>query len=386
MKERSSISNSAQSPLSKGEGEGLSSEALAKEEVRLFDEAIALLKKLIAIPSFSREESSTADLLQKFLEEKGIAVKRKFNNVWARNKFFSEAKPTLLLNSHHDTVKPNSAYTLNPFEAIEKDGKLFGLGSNDAGGCLVSLLAVFLHFYENENLPFNILFAATAEEEISGVNGIESMLHELGNISFAIVGEPTQMNLAIAEKGLLVLDCVALGKPGHAARDEGDNAIYKAMKDIEWFKTFQFPKTSDALGPVKMNVTVIKAGAQHNVIPGSCEFVVDIRLNEKYTHEEVLSIIKQNVQSEVKPRSTRIKPSSISKEHPIVKAAESLGLKTFGSPTTSDQALMNFPSMKIGPGDSARSHSADEFINIDEVEKGIAKYIQLLNSYMKFSR
>lgn len=350
---------------------------------QLSDEAIALLKKLITIPSFSREESGTADLLQKFLEQKGIPVNRKLNNVWARNKFFSQTKPTLLLNSHHDTVKPNSAYTLNPFEAIEKDGKLYGLGSNDAGGCLVSLLAVFLHFYENENLPFNIIFAATAEEEISGVNGIESILHELGNISLAIVGEPTQMNLAIAEKGLLVLDCIAHGKPGHAARNEGDNAIYKAMNDIEWFRTFQFPKISELLGPVKMNVTVIKAGAQHNVVPGTCEFVVDIRLNEKYTHEEVLNIIKQNIQCEVKPRSTRIKPSSISKEHPMVKAAESLGLKTFGSPTTSDQALMNFPSVKIGPGDSARSHSADEFIYAEEIKEGISTYISLLDSYKK---
>lgn len=350
---------------------------------QLSDEAIALLKKLITIPSFSREESGTADLLQKFLEQKGIPVNRKLNNVWARNKFFSQTKPTLLLNSHHDTVKPNSAYMLNPFEAIEKDGKLYGLGSNDAGGCLVSLLAVFLHFYENENLPFNIIFAATAEEEISGVNGIESILHELGNISLAIVGEPTQMNLAIAEKGLLVLDCIAHGRPGHAARNEGDNAIYKAMNDIEWFRTFQFPKISELLGPVKMNVTVIKAGAQHNVVPGTCEFVVDIRLNEKYTHEEVLNIIKQNIQCEVKPRSTRIKPSSISKEHPMVKAAESLGLKTFGSPTTSDQALMNFPSVKIGPGDSARSHSADEFIYVEEIKEGISTYIRLIDSYKK---
>lgn len=350
----------------------------------LADEAISLLKQLIAIPSFSREESGTADLLQKFLKEKGISANRKLNNVWARNKFFSEAKPTLLLNSHHDTVKPNSAYTLNPFEPIEKDGKLYGLGSNDAGGCLVSLLATFLYFYENENLPFNIIFAATAEEEISGTNGIESILNELGEISLAIVGEPTQMNLAIAEKGLLVLDCIAHGKPGHAARSEGDNAIYKAMRDIEWFRTFQFPKISQLLGPVKMNVTVIKSGTQHNVVPGMCEFTVDIRLNEKYTHEEVLDIIRQNVQCEVKPRSTRIKPSSISASHPIVQAAENIGLKTFGSPTTSDQALMNFLSVKIGPGDSARSHSADEFIYVEEITKGISIYIHLIESFKKY--
>jgi len=350
---------------------------------QLSDVAIDLLKQLIAIPSFSREESGTADLLQKFLEQKGILVNRKMNNVWAKNLSFNASKPSVLLNSHHDTVKPNSAYTLNPFEPIEKDGKLYGLGSNDAGGCLVSLLAVFLHFYSKEDLPFNLICAATAEEEISGVNGIESILNELGNISLAIVGEPTQMNLAIAEKGLLVLDCIAHGKPGHAARNEGDNAIYKAMRDIEWFNTFLFPKTSELFGPVKMNVTVIKAGTQHNVVPGTCEFVVDIRLNEKYSHEEILTIIKQNVECEVKPRSTRIKPSSIPASHPIVRAAESIGLKTFGSPTTSDQALMNFPSVKIGPGDSARSHSADEFVYVEEIKEGISTYIRLIDSYKK---
>lgn len=351
---------------------------------QLSDEAIALLKQLIAIPSFSKEESGTADLLQKFLEQKGILVNRKLNNIWAKNLLFDAAKPTVLLNSHHDTVKPNSAYTLNPFEPIEKDGKLYGLGSNDAGGCLVSLLAVFLHFYSKEDLPLNLIFAATAEEEISGTNGIEAIFNELVEIALAIVGEPTQMNLAIAEKGLLVLDCIAHGKPGHAARDEGDNAIYKAMKDIEWFKIFQFPKTSETLGAVKMNVTVIKAGTQHNVVPGNCEFVVDVRLNEKYSHEEIVNIIKQNVQCEVKARSFRIKPSGISPEHPVVKAAQSIGLKTFGSPTTSDQALMNFPSVKIGPGDSVRSHSADEFIYVEEIKEGISTYISLLDSYKKF--
>lgn len=348
--------------------------------------SIMLLKQLIAIPSFSREESGTADLLQKFSEQKEIAVSRRLNNVWVRNKFFDEKKPTLLLNSHHDTVKPDSAYALDPFEPVEKDGKLYGLGSNDAGGSLVSLLAVFLYFYQKEDLPFNIVFAATAEEEISGANGIESILNEFGDISLAIVGEPTQMNLAIAEKGLLVLDCIAHGKPGHAARNEGDNAIYQAMRDIEWFRSFQFPKKSELLGTVKMNVTVIKAGTQHNIIPGTCEFTVDVRLNEKYTHEDILHIIRQNVQSEVKPRSLRIKPSSIPKDHPIVKTAESMGLKTFGSPTTSDQALMNFPSVKIGPGDSARSHSADEFIYVREIENGIATYIHLMESYAKFSK
>ncbi|HXH17592.1 MAG TPA: M20 family metallo-hydrolase [Chitinophagales bacterium] len=346
----------------------------------LLDEALSLLKKLISIPSFSREESGTADLIQQFLEQKKIPVNRKLNNIWVKNLAFDFSKPTLLLNSHHDTVRPNSAYTLNPFEPIEKEGKLFGLGSNDAGGCLVSLLSAFLHFYPREDLPFNIIFSATAEEEISGVNGIEAILPLLGEISLAIVGEPTQMNLAIAEKGLLVLDCVAYGKPGHAARDEGDNAIYKAMRDIEWFSTFQFQKKSDTLGTVKMSVTAIKAGTQHNVVPGSCEYVVDIRLNEKYTHEEIIGIVRRHVQSEIKPRSFRIKPSGIPKEHPIVKAAESIGLNTFGSPTASDQALLHFPSVKIGPGDSARSHMADEFIYVDEIRTGIMTYIDLIDS------
>ncbi len=369
-------------------GQGLTNfESLSNlTTVQLADEAIALLKKLIAIPSFSKEESGTADLLRNFLESKGISTKRKLNNVWAQNLLFDSSKPTLLLNSHHDTVKPNSAYTLNPFEPIETDGKLFGLGSNDAGGCLVSLLSVFRHYYSQEDLPFNLIFAATAEEEVSGSNGIEAILNELGEISLAIVGEPTKMNLAIAEKGLLVLDCIAHGKPGHTARDEGDNAIYKAMRDIEWFKTFQFPKTSEMLGAAKMNVTVIKAGTQHNVVPGACEFVVDIRLNEKYSHEEILSVIKENVQCEIKPRSFRIKPSSISPEHPIVKAAENIGLKTFGSPTTSDQALMNFPSVKIGPGDSARSHIADEFIYVEEIGQGIEVYIRLIENYASLTQ
>lgn len=349
---------------------------------QLAADAIALLKKLISIPSFSKEEATTADALQEFLQQRGIASNRKINNVWTKNLFFDATKPTLLLNSHHDTVKPNSAYTLNPFEPIEKEGRLYGLGSNDAGGCLVSLLAVFLHFYAKENLPFNFIFAASAEEEISGTNGIEAILDELGKIELAFVGEPTQMNLAVAEKGLLVLDCVSHGKPGHAARNEGDNAIYKALTDIEWFRSFQFPKVSETLGPVKMSVTVIKAGSQHNVVPGICEFVVDIRLTEKYTHEEALSIIREYVQCEVKPRSLRMKPSGIPMSHPVVNAAQGIGMKTFGSPTTSDQALMNFPSVKIGPGDSARSHSADEYIYVEEIGKGISTYIHLIETYM----
>lgn len=344
---------------------------------RLSDEVIALLKQLIATPSLSKEENATADLIQQFLEAKGIKTLRKLNNVWAVNKHFKKENPTLLLNSHHDTVKPNSGYTLNPFEAIEKDGRLFGLGSNDAGGPSMALLATFLYFYE-EPTAYNFIYAATAEEEISGKNGVECILPELGEIDFAIVGEPTQMQLAIAEKGLLVIDCVAHGRSGHAAREEGENAIYKALKDIHWFQTFQFPKVSETLGPIKMSVTIIHAGTQHNVVPDKCEFTVDIRITDTYTNEEVLEVIRQQVSCEVKPRSLRLTPSSISKEHAIVKAGLSLGRTTYGSPTTSDQALMNFPSLKLGPGDSARSHTADEFIFINEIKEGIQLYVKML--------
>jgi acetylornithine deacetylase len=349
---------------------------------RLSDEVIALLKQLIAIPSLSKEEHATADLIQQFLETKGIPTSRKSNNVWAVNKHFKNQNPTILLNSHHDTVKPNSGYTLNPFEAIEQEGKLFGLGSNDAGGPLMALLATFLYFYE-ETATYNFIYAATAEEEISGKQGVESILPELGKIDFAIVGEPTLMQLAIAEKGLLVIDCIAHGRSGHAAREEGENAIYKALKDIHWFQTFQFPRISETLGPVKMSVTIIHAGTQHNVIPDKCEFSVDIRITDTYTNEEVLEIIKQHVTCEVKPRSLRLTPSSIPKEHPIVKAGLALKRTTYGSPTTSDQALMNFPSLKLGPGDSARSHTADEFIFINEIKEGIQLYVKMLLCVMK---
>jgi acetylornithine deacetylase len=344
---------------------------------RLSDEIIALLKQLIATPSFSKEENATADRIQQFLEARGISSLRKLNNVWAVNKYFKQENPTILLNSHHDTVRPNSGYTLNPFEAIEKEGKLFGLGSNDAGGPLVALLATFLYFYEMHT-AYNFIYAATAEEEISGKNGVESILSELGKIDFAIVGEPTQMQLAIAEKGLLVIDCITSGRSGHAAREEGENAIYKALKDINWFQTFQFPKVSETLGPVKMSVTIIHAGTQHNVVPEKCEFTVDIRITDAYKNEEVLEIIRQQVSCEVNPRSLRLTPSSIPKEHPIVKAGLALGRTTYGSPTTSDQALMNFPSLKLGPGDSARSHTADEFIFINEIKQGIELYVKML--------
>ena len=347
----------------------------------LFSDSIELLKQLIACPSFSKEENGTADIIEKFLNEKNIETSHYLNNVWAVNKYFDEKKFTVLLNSHHDTVKPNSGYTLNPFDAIEKDGKLFGLGSNDAGGPLVSLVAVFVHFYHAKNLPFNLILATTAEEEISGHNGIENLLPLLPKINCGIVGEPTLMKMAIADKGLLVLDCIAQGIAGHAARNEGVNAIYKAVKDIYWFSIFQFPKVSSILGPVHIAVTSINTqNKAHNIVPSGCSYVVDVRVNELYTFEEILSEINKNVQSEVLPRSTRLKPSFIEKNHPLVIAGNNMGLESYGSPTCSDRALMDFPALKIGPGDSARSHMADEYIFIDEIKDGIQKYLRLLQA------
>ncbi|RVT96543.1 M20/M25/M40 family metallo-hydrolase [Mucilaginibacter limnophilus] len=344
----------------------------------LYQQALQLLQQLIATPSFSKEEDRTAELIAQFLKQHGIEPERKLNNLWARNKHFDPAKPTILLNSHHDTVKPNSGYSRDPFDAKIEDGKLFGLGSNDAGGCLVSLIAVFLYFYDKKNLKYNFCLATTAEEEISGVNGLELIIPELGKLDFGIVGEPTQMHLAIAEKGLMVLDCTAYGKAGHAAREEGENAIYKALTDIEWFRNFKFPKESEVFGPVKMSVTIINAGSQHNVVPASCTFTVDVRVTDAYRNEEVLEIIRQHVSCEVKPRSIRLKPSSIDKQHPIVQAGIALSRNTYGSPTTSDQSLLDIPSLKVGPGDSARSHTADEFIYVDEIREGIELYIQML--------
>ncbi len=348
-------------------------------ENKLFEDGFMLLKDLIAIPSFSREEDRTADLIAFFLTERGVEFNRKGNNLWAFSKFFDENKPTILLNSHHDTVKPNKGYTKDPFNPEVIDGKLYGLGSNDAGGCLVSLIAVFLHFYERQDLKYNFVLATTAEEETSGAGGLESIIPELGELDFAIVGEPTQMHLAVAEKGLMVLDCHTRGKAGHAARDEGENALYKALKDIHWFKDYRFEKISPMLGPVKMSVTVINTGTQqHNVVPDLCSFVVDVRVTDAYTNEEVLEIIRQHVDSEVVPRSIRLKPSSIPMDHPIVKKGIAMGRNTYGSPTTSDQSLLNIPSLKCGPGDSARSHTADEFIFVDEIKEGIKIYIELL--------
>ncbi|HEY5463515.1 MAG TPA: M20 family metallo-hydrolase [Hanamia sp.] len=347
----------------------------------LYSDAIHLLKQLIAIPSFSKEESKTADCLENFLQQKNIKANRYLNNVWATNKNFDISKQTILLNSHHDTVKPNKGYTLNPFDPVEKDGKLYGLGSNDAGGALVSLLSTFIYFYEVD-IPFNIIFAGTAEEEISGKNGVEILLPQLPKIDCAIVGEPTLLNMAVAEKGLLVLDCIGHGNAGHAARNEGINALYIAMKDINWLSAYQFPKVSTLLGPVHIAVTSVNTeNKTHNIVPSQCSFLVDIRVNELYSFEEVIAVIKENISSEIQPRSIRLKSSFIEETHPLVLAGSKMGIASYGSPTCSDMALMNFPSLKIGPGDSARSHTADEFIFVKEIEEGIKTYIELLENF-----
>lgn len=358
----------------------------------LHEQAIALLKQLIATPSFSKEEDRTAEILDQFLRTQGVIRYRRMNNVFAYNKHFDRSKPTLLLNSHHDTVKPNPKYTKDPFSPIVEDGKLYGLGSNDAGGPLVSLIATFLYFHEREDLKYNLVLAATAEEEISGRNGIEALLNDeqfnypfgqTGRIDSGIVGEPTQMQMAVAERGLMVLDCLSHGKAGHAARNEGENALYKALADIEWFRSYQFPKVSELLGPVKMTVTVIETeNKAHNVVPAQCKFVVDVRVNELYTFEEVLEVIRAHVQCEVQPRSTRLRSTSIALDHPLTRAGIALKRSYYGSPTTSDKALMPFQTLKIGPGDSARSHTADEYIYVEEIKEGIQLYIQLLNQVL----
>lgn len=357
---------------------------MRKEELNiLYQDAVGLLKKLISTPSFSKEEQITADLIERFLESKGVKVKTHLNNIWAQNRYFDPSRQTILLNSHHDTVKPNKGYTLDPFAPLEIEGRLHGLGSNDAGGCLVSLMAVFIHFYNRQDLPFNLVFAATAEEEISGHNGIEALVSRLGHIDFGIVGEPTKMDMAVAEKGLMVLDATAHGKAGHAARDEGESALYKAIEDIEWIRQFRFPKVSDLLGPVKLSVTVIETDNKaHNVVPAQCKFVVDCRVNELYTFEEILSILRTHLKSEIQPRSTRLRSTSIALDHPLIVAGKKLGRSYYGSPTTSDKALMPFPTLKMGPGDSARSHTADEFIYLEEIRNGIDLYIQLLNQLL----
>ncbi len=350
----------------------------------LQQKAIHLLKNLIQTPSFSEEEDQTAQLLENWMQEFDIPYDRHINNVWAKNAHFDQSKPTLLLNSHHDTVRPNKGYTRDPFHAEIIDGKLFGLGSNDAGGCLVSLLATFAWFYKLENLKYNLIFAGTAEEENNGKNGISCMLPIMPSIDVAIVGEPTLMNLAIAEKGLVVFDAKVKGTPSHAAHPNDNNCIYKSAKALQWFENFSFPEISEVLGEVKLTVTQIKAGTQHNVVPADVDLVIDVRVNDKYSNAEVAEILqKQAPVDEIVPRSLRLNSSSIPKDHILVKAGIELGMETYGSPTLSDQAMLRCDSLKLGPGDSTRSHSADEFIYVKEIEEGIEKYIMLLEKALK---
>lgn len=345
-------------------------------------EAIDLLKNLISTPSFSGEEHHTALLIEAWFTHNNIPYKRENNNVWAYNKYFDESKPNLLLNSHQDTVFPNKEYTHNPFEALEKDGKIFGLGSNDAGGCLVSLLAVFTYFYSHKDLKYNLIMVASAEEENSGAKGLNSVLKHLPTLACAIIGEPTLMQLAIAEKGLLVLDIIVKGTASHAAHNNPNNSIYNALPVIEWFKDYSFEKISEVLGPMKMTVSQIDAGKQHNLVPEQCRLVIDIRVNDCYTNEEIFSIIDKNLSSEkvlITPRSLKQKSSSIPKTHPLVLAGIELGRETYGSPTLSDQVVLTCPSLKMGPGNSLRSHTADEYIFREEIEEAIPLYIELLN-------
>ncbi|MCC3152008.1 M20 family metallo-hydrolase [Hymenobacter sp. BT770] len=347
---------------------------------QLSDDAVALLIRLIQTPSFSREEDQTATLIQEFLVAHGVTPQRQKNNVWAISQHFDAAKPTILLNSHHDTVKPGAGWNYPPFGAVLEGGKLIGLGSNDAGASAVSLLATFLYFQNKAN-AFNLICAITAEEEISGANGIMNLLPELGTINLGIVGEPTGMNLAIAEKGLIVLDATAHGKTGHAARDEGENALYKALDDIQWLRQYQFPRVSPLLGPVKTTVTQISAGQQHNVVPDRCQFVVDVRTNERYQNQEIVDIIRAHVQSEIVPRSTHLNSSSIAENHPLVRRGLAMGKQVYGSPTLSDQSMMPFETLKMGPGESARSHTPDEYILVSEIRAGIQDYITLLTDF-----
>ena len=341
-------------------------------------EAVTLLQALIGIPSISREEDAAADFLQTYIEESGIMTGRMGNNVWCISPMFDTSRPTILLNSHIDTVKPVNGWRKQPFTPKIDNGKLFGLGSNDAGASLVSLFQVYKHLSATEQ-KYNLIFLASCEEEVSGKNGIESVLPQLPPITLGIVGEPTEMNPAIAEKGLMVLDVTAQGRSGHAAREEGDNAIYKILPDIEWFRTYRFPETSPLLGDVKMSVTVIQAGTQHNVVPDTCTFTVDVRSNENYSNKEIYHTICQHTVNEVKARSFRLNSSRIDIHHPLVKRTIEMGRTPFGSPTLSDQALMHFPSLKMGPGQSSRSHTADEYITRHEIEEAIELYIRLLD-------
>lgn len=349
---------------------------------QLTKSALDLLKKLIATPSFSSEEEGTALLIESWFADMGIKCKRANNNVYAFNKHYDASLPHLLLNSHHDTVRPNDAYTRNPFSPDVENGKLYGLGSNDAGGCLVSLLATFAYFYEKEHLSHNIVMVASAEEESSGPNGLNSVLPLLPEIDVAIVGEPTQMQLAIAEKGLVVFDGLVKGTPSHAAHPNDDNAIYKTIEVLQWFREYSFEKVSDMLGATKITVTQLHAGSQHNVVPSQVELVIDVRVNDCYSNKEIADILTEEAPCELRARSLRLNSSSIAGDHSLVLSGLALGRKTYGSPTLSDQAVLNCQSLKLGPGDSTRSHSADEYIGVNEIEEGIDLYIKLLEGFL----
>lgn len=344
-------------------------------------EAVQLLQRLIATPSISRAEGKAADILEEYMRTKGLDTNRHGNNVWCLSAAFDTNRPTILLNAHIDTVKPAAGWQHDPFAPTLDGDTLYGLGANDCGGGLVSLLQTFLLFEEKRPpVGFNLIYLASCEEEVSGKNGIESVLPLLPPIAFAIVGEPTGMQPAIAEKGLMVIDATAHGKAGHAARDEGDNAIYHAMQDIQWLSEWTFPKESPLLGAVKQTVTIVNAGTQHNVIPAECTFTIDVRSNELYTNEEIFEFFRSHMQSELKARSFRLGSSHIPSDHPFVRLCEEKGLTPFGSPTLSDQALMHFPSLKLGPGSSSRSHTADEYIKISEIDNAISLYEELLLS------
>mgnify|MGYP001825309936 CR=1 FL=1 len=346
----------------------------------LTTDAIELLKKLIETPSFSSSEDKTASHIEYWFRRHNMSYTRTKNNVWATNKYYDEAKPNLLLNSHHDTVKPNNGYTKDPFKAIVEDDKLYGLGSNDAGGCLVSLIATFTHFYTKRNLKYNLVIVASAEEESSGDDGLNSMLEVIPKIDVAIVGEPTLMKLAVAEKGLVVFDAIVKGTPSHAAHPNNDNVIYNTIEVLKWFQDYKFNKTSSVLGDVKMTVTQINAGKQHNAVPADVKLVIDVRVNDKYSNQDIVDELKlKSPCASIVPRSLRLNSSSIPIEHELVQAGITLGRETYGSPTLSDQAVLSCPSLKLGPGDSTRSHSADEFIYLHEIEEGIKIYIELLN-------
>lgn len=341
-------------------------------------DAVQLLKKLIATPSVSRNEKDAADIMEQTIRSYGFEPQREANNLWIIDPHYDESRPTLLLNAHIDTVKPVTSWCRDPFSPDVEDGVLYGLGSNDCGGGLCSLLQIFRMQTEKPQ-SYNLIYLASAEEEVSGKDGITRALPLLPHIDLAIVGEPTGMNPAVAEKGLMVLDVIAHGKSGHAARNEGVNAIYEALDDMRWIRDYKFEKVSEFLGPTKMTLTVVNAGTQHNVIPDKCTMLVDIRTNEFYDNEEVYEFIRQHLKSEVKAHSFRLKSSRIDPEHPLIRKCVAMGMKPFGSPTLSDQALMHFPSFKLGPGESSRSHSANEFIRISEIRDAIAKYETLLD-------